>query len=274
MTAGEVRALPWPVWRRQVAALLRMELGKALFGRRAVLVYFLAAMALLPPLIRFLLPESWVRDVGTAQMTQGFANYFQFLVLRFSLFLGCVWIFMNLFRGDLLDRTLHYALLAPIRREVLVLGKYGAGVAAGWLAFGSVTVAAFLLAFGSQGTQVLSRQFYLLPWMLGTALLAVVGYGAVFTLAGMLVRNPLLPAVAIWGIEAANPFLPGWLKKLSVIHYLNALQPIPISEGPFAIVASPPPAWISVPALLALSAALVGLAMRRARRLEIAYGAD
>jgi ABC-type transport system involved in multi-copper enzyme maturation permease subunit len=239
-----------------------------------VLVYILAAMAVMPPLIRFLLPAAWVRDTGVAQLTQGFANYFQFLVLRFSLYLGCVWIFMNLFRGDILDRTLHYALLSPIRREVLVLGKYGAGVFAGWLVFGSVTVAAFLLGFGAQGSMVLSRQFHLLPWMLGTALLAVVGYGAVFTLAGMLVKNPLLPAVAIWGVEAANPFLPGWLKNLSVIHYLNALQPIPISAGPFAIVASPPPAWISVPALLGLSAGLVYIAMRRARQMEIAYGAD
>jgi len=262
------------MWRRQVAALLRMELRKALFGRRAVLVYILAALAVMPPLIRFLLPASWVRDTGVAQLTQGFANYFQFLVLRFSLYLGCVWIFMNLFRGDLLDRTLHYALLSPIRREVLVLGKYGAGVVAGWLVFGSVTVGAFLLGFGAHGSMVLSRQFHLLPWMLGTTLLAVVGYGAVFTLSGMVVRNPLLPAVAIWGIEAANPFLPGWLKKLSVIHYLNAFQPVPISEGPFAIVAAPPSAWISGAALLVLSAGLVCLAMRQSRRLEIAYGAD
>ena len=75
-------------------------------------------------------------------------------------------------------------------------------------------------------------------------------------------------------MEAANPFLPGWLKKISVIHYLNALRPVPINEGPFAIVADPPPVWLAVLGVLALAGALVWLAMQRARRLEIAYGGD
>ncbi len=29
-----------------------------------------------------------------------------------------------------------------------------------------------------------------------------------------------------------------------MIHYLNSLTPVPISEGPFAVVAEPTPAWI------------------------------
>ena len=274
MTTAEIRALPWPVWRQQFLALFRLELRKALFGRRALLVYGLAALALLPPVLRAMIPMSPDREVSSAAFTQGLANFFEFLVLRFAVYLGCVWIFMNLFRGDLLDRTLHYYLLAPIRREVLVAGKYAAGVAAGWAVFGTVTVVAFVLGFLPLGTQTLSRQAYLIPWYLATVLLAVVGYGAVFTLAGMRVKNPLLPAVAIWAVEAANPFLPGWLKKLSVIHYLNALRPVPIDEGPFAIVADPPPVWLAVLGVLALAGALVWLAMQRARRLEIAYGGD
>ena len=37
---------------------------------------------------------------------------------------------MNLFRGEILDRSLHFYFLAPIRREVLMAGKFLAGLLA------------------------------------------------------------------------------------------------------------------------------------------------
>src|SRR5579864_448359 len=59
-----------------------------------------------------------------------FANVFQFFFLRLAIFFGCVGIFMNLFRGEMIDKSLHFYLLAPIRREVLLAGKYLAGLTA------------------------------------------------------------------------------------------------------------------------------------------------
>ncbi len=37
-----------------------------------------------------------------------FATVFQFFFLRLAIFFGCVGIFMNLFRGELIDKSLHY----------------------------------------------------------------------------------------------------------------------------------------------------------------------
>ncbi len=37
---------------------------------------------------------------------------------------------MNLFRGEILDRSLHFYFLAPVRREVLMAGKFLAGLLA------------------------------------------------------------------------------------------------------------------------------------------------
>ena len=37
---------------------------------------------------------------------------------------------MNLFRAEMSNRTLHFWLLAPARREVLLAGKYAAGLIA------------------------------------------------------------------------------------------------------------------------------------------------
>src|SRR5579864_3968279 len=59
-----------------------------------------------------------------------FAGVFQFFFLRLAVFFGCLGIFMNLFRGEILDRSLHFYFLAPIRRDVLMIGKFLAGLLA------------------------------------------------------------------------------------------------------------------------------------------------
>ena len=73
-----------------------------------------------------------------------FAGIFQLFYLRLAIFFGCLGIFSNLFRGEVLEKTLHYYFLAPVRREVLVAGKYLAGlIAAGTLFCFSVALAFF-----------------------------------------------------------------------------------------------------------------------------------
>lgn len=63
-------------------------------------------------------------------------------------------------------------------------------------------------------------------------------------------------------------------KKISVIHYLQSLTPVPVWEGPFAVVAEPTPAWIAIPSLIVVTALVLLLAGRRIRRMEISYGSD
>jgi hypothetical protein len=91
---------------------------------------------------------------------------------------------------------------------------------------------------------------------------------------GLFFRNPVVPALAVYGWELANFLLPPLLKQFSIIFYLKALSPVPISEGPFALLADPPPAVLSVFGLLVVVAALLGIAGWRARRMEIRYSED
>jgi hypothetical protein len=78
----------------------------------------------------------------------------------------------------------------------------------------------------------------------------VFGLWAFFLVVGLFIRNPIIPALLLYGWEWLNFLLPPLLKKVSVIHYLNSLVPVPVSEGPFAVVADPTPAWIAIPSLL------------------------
>jgi len=108
----------------------------------------------------------------------------------------------------------------------------------------------------------------------GITLLACVGYGAVFLLAGMLFRNPLLPAVVVFGWEGLNLFLPPLLQKISVIHYLQSLSPVPLPFGPLAVITEPTSPWFSVPGMLLTTAAVLVLAAYRLRRTEVSYAQD
>jgi hypothetical protein len=108
----------------------------------------------------------------------------------------------------------------------------------------------------------------------GITVLACIGYGAFFLVVGLFFRNPIIPAIVLYGWEWLNFLMPPLLKKISVIHYLNSLSPVPVSEGPFAVIAEPTPAWIAVPSLIVVTVIVLILASRRIRRMEISYGSE
>jgi hypothetical protein len=47
-----------------------------------------------------------------------------------------------------------------------------------------------------------------------------------------------------------------------------------MSEGPFAVLAEPTPAWIAVPSLFLFTAVLLTLSGMYIRRMEISYAAE
>ncbi|MFZ0590202.1 MAG: hypothetical protein WAM39_06950 [Bryobacteraceae bacterium] len=226
--------------------------------------------------------------VSLGQDTYIFAGVFQFFFLRLAVFFGCLGIFMNLFRGEMLDKSIHFYLLAPIRREVLVAGKYLAGLLAATVIFTTSTafqIAAMLVQFDSNANARYLFQNHGIAQILayvGVTVLACVGYGSVFLAAGLLFRNPIIPSafVLIW--EAANPILPSLLKKISVIYYLKSLCPVQIPIDPgmpplIALLASnaqPISAYIAILGLLALSAVVLATSMRLVRGLEINYTSE
>jgi hypothetical protein len=109
---------------------------------------------------------------------------------------------------------------------------------------------------------------------LAVTVLACIGYGAVFLIVGLFFRNPIIPGMLLYGWEWINFLLPPGLKKVSVIHYLQSLVPVTMSEGPFAVLVEPTPAWISVPSLLLFTGVVLFLASRYIRRMEISYAGD
>jgi hypothetical protein len=216
-----------------------------------------------------------------------FAGIFQYFYLRLAIFFGCLGIFMNLFRAEMSNRTLHFWLLAPARREVLLAGKYAAGLIASAVIFSGgalLTFAAMLWPHDAVEVQSfwnaggLNHMF----WYAAAAALGCVGYGSVFLAAGLYVRNPIIPAAVLLIWEAVNGILPHVLQKMSVLYYLQSLCPVPPpmdDDAPLLIrllaaPAAPASALGAVLGLLLLTAFVLWIAALAVRRMQISYGAE
>jgi hypothetical protein len=214
-----------------------------------------------------------------------FAGVFQFFYLRLAIFFGCLGIFMNLFRGEILDKSLHFYFLAPIRREVLMVGKFLAGLLATCVIFVTSELLQIIVFTANFSPNV--RDLYLYhnhgfadaAAYLGITALACLGYGAFFLAAGMLFRNPILPAAAILIWEGVNPFLPALLKKFSVIYYLKSLCPVDIPTPPgtppvLALLVSnsdPVSAPIAILGVVIMALLVLYVSSLQVRRMEINY---
>ena len=216
-----------------------------------------------------------------------FAGIFQYFYLRLAIFFGCLGIFMYLFRGEMSNRTLHFWFLAPARREVLLAGKYAAGLIASAVIFGGgalLTLAALLWPHDAVEVQAywnaggMGHVF----WYTAAAVLGCVGYGSVFLAVGLYVRNPIIPAAVLLAWEGVNGILPHALQKMSILYYLQSLCPVPApmeNDAPMLIqLLASPAAPASRPGailgLLLLTAFVLWIASLAVRRMQISYGAE
>jgi hypothetical protein len=216
-----------------------------------------------------------------------FAGIFQFFYLRLAIFFGCLGMFMYLFSGEMSNRTLHYWFLAPAPREVLLAGKFAAGLIASVVIFTGGALLAFgamiwphdaveLQGYWSAGG--MSHAF----WYATAAALGCVGYGSVFLAVGLYVRNPIIPAAVLLAWEGAAGILPHVLQKISILYYLQSLCPVPppIDDDVPALIrllavpAAPASRPAAILGLLVLSAVVLWIASRAVRRMEISYGAE
>ena len=216
-----------------------------------------------------------------------FAGIFQYFYLRLAIFFGCLGMFMYLFSGEMSNRTLHYWFLAPAPREVLLAGKYAAGLIASAIIFGGGALLAFLVMVWPH--DAVEVQAYMNAggmahawWYAAAAVLGCVGYGSIFLAVGLYMRNPIVPAVVLLAWEAAGGVLPAVLQKISILYYLQSLCPVPApmdDDAPLLIrLLAAPAAPASRPAailgLLLVSALILWIASRVVRRMEISYGAE
>ena len=273
-----LRQQPWSLWWIQARRLTRIEIRRNLFTRRAWWIYFLAFIPAVILLIHLLIDSH--SGPGMTDDTEILAGVVQLYYVRLGIFFGCLGIFSRLIRGEMIERSLHYYLLSPVRREVILLSKFFAGAVSAVVLFGAAMILDFVLMYADYGAA--GRDFMMHGPGLGQieaylliVVLACLGYGSIFLLLSLMFRNPMPGAMLLLGWEAINPVMPSLLQKFSVASYLRHLMPVSVpAEGIFALLTvetEPVSAWVAVLGLLALIAVVLTYTCYRMRRLEIRY---
>jgi ABC-type transport system involved in multi-copper enzyme maturation permease subunit len=273
---------PWRLFASQISILVRNEVRRNLFTRRRIWVYLLALIPVIIILIHYFLDK----NTSASQLEEDsfvLAGIVQLYYLRLGIFFACMGIFTWLFRGEMVERTLHYQFLVPVRKEVLVVGKFLAGAIISIALFETAVLACFFLTYSRLGSTGRSYVFdgpglsQLGSYFLVTAL-ACVGFGAMFLALSLLFKNPIVPGAMLMGWEAVSPIFPAWAQRLSVTFYLKHLCPVKLPvDGPmaiFTIVAEPVSPFIAIFGLLCLTVAILVLSCFLIHRLEVTYTAE
>jgi ABC-type transport system involved in multi-copper enzyme maturation permease subunit len=268
----------WTLWRRQLLALIGSELRRSLRGGSGLILIFLA----FAPAAVTILHSSFARSAPGADSVEHdtalLAWLFQLFYVRLGCFFGVLGIFVRMFRGEFADRTAHYLFLLPMRRELLVTGKYVSGSvgAAAVFALGGCTC--FLGAYAHHGFNaelafLRAQGLHALLAYVGITTLACIGYASVFVALSLVFRNPVLPAVVYLGWESISGMLPAFLQPSCVTYYLKPLFPVSVPvvgfSGLFTVVVEPVAPVVAVFGLLLFSAVVVTAAAIRFRRAEI-----
>ena len=238
--------------------------------------------------------DGTLRGIGRSGATQSlpqlllvFASVYQLYFVRLAIFFGCAGIFTNLFRGEMLDKSLHFYLLAPIPRPVLVAGKYLAGLFATAVIFSSSTALQFYALLRGYDSVTVHEYLQRDGWhhiaaYMGISVLACAVYGSIFLTAGLIAKNPAVIAALLLLWESVNAFIPGSLKMASIVFYIQSLCPI---EAPPDVTI--PPMLLALVAPVERVSTFTGIAVMTilallvlagsglvSRKLEINYSAD
>jgi hypothetical protein len=288
MSAGAIHAPVvtggWPLWKSQISTILLHDLRNNFVTKRGFWIYLLAlAPVVLVWMHSFVAMQRESRH-DLIEDARILATMFQVFLLRPAIFFGCVGIFVNLFRGEVIQKSLHYYLLAPVKREVLVVAKYLSGLVTAVFFFGGSIALTFFGMF-AHASETEWQQYVTegngyqhLAAYVSVAALACMTWGAIMTWVGIRWKNPILPAVVLLLWESFHSLLPWWARKLSVLHYLQSLTPTrAIGRGPagiFGQTVDPEPTWLALTALAALTGAALALAIYQLKKTEITYSSD
>jgi ABC-type transport system involved in multi-copper enzyme maturation permease subunit len=206
-----------------VARMFDLSLGQMLWSRRSV---FLAVLAGVPVAIGAIIRavDGLSRFPGTpidGVTVFGYMMwllYIQFIVPVLGVFYGTA-----LIADEVEDKTLTYLFTRPIPRRAVLFGKYLAYVVCTVLLVLPSIVLVFFLVVPTGGGS-LPDAFPLFAADLGTIAIGLAAYGALFALVGARMKRPLVIGLLIvFGWEPGVLVFPGYLKRLTVMYYLQGL---------------------------------------------------
>jgi ABC-2 type transport system permease protein len=255
-----------------------LSLGQMLWSRRSVFLGVLVGgPVLLAALIRIVTATTpfWRLSINGGRVggpalfgLMIWLLYIRFIVPVLGVFYGTA-----LIADEVDDKTITYLFTRPVRRGAVLIGKYLAYVACtALLVLPSVVLVYFLVVPLGGGS--IGASFPALLEDLGMLIIGLIAYGAVFAWVGARLKRPLVVGLVFaFGWEPAVLLFPGYLKRLTVAYYLQALVPHAMPQDSavsilLQVFREVPPAATSVAYLAVIVALALWFSARAVERRE------
>ena len=194
--------------------------------------------------------------------------YLRFIVPVLGVFYGTA-----LIADEVDDKTITYLFVRPIPRGAVLAGKYLAYlVTTVFVVLPSVVILYLLVVPLGNGS--LAASFPALLKDLALLGIGLAAYGAVFAFIGAYFKYPLVTGLVFaFGWEQLALLLPGYLRRLTIAYYLQALVPHSMPQEGLgsalqALFREVPPVWVSLVWLAGYVVVFIALAGRIVERKE------
>lgn len=250
-----------PIWSSAATAEVIWSLEHALWSTRTLAM---GAMTLFPVLLAA--AYRLVTAAGLQAPINGFGFFsvvtatvsFSFVNPMLALFYSS-----GIVTDEVESGTLSYLITRPIRRAHLLMGKMAGSFLIQVLLFVPSLVLCFYIAVAPGGWRELGVRFPALAIDAGVAVLGIAAYSGLFAFFGTALRRPvLLGLIFVFGWQAAATYVPGFLRRLTVTHYLQSLLPHESFQGGLgALLGERASTAVSITVLLAFAAGAHALAI-------------
>ena len=247
------------------AARIRdLSFGEMLWSRRSIFLgLVVGAPVVLAMVIRILSASFGALQINGEGVGGGalFGMTIWILYIRFIIPVLGVFYGTSLIADEVDDKTITYLFTRPIPRSAVLFGKYLAYLACTVLLILPSVVLVYLLLAPIGGS--LGAAFPALLEDLAMLAIGLAAYGALFAYVGARMKRPLVTGLVFaFGWEPAVRLFPGYLKRLTVAYYLQALVPHAMPEDSaisvlMQVFREVPSVWASVASL----AVIIGLAL-------------
>jgi ABC-2 type transport system permease protein len=210
---------------RNIRVISLLTLDTLFWSKKTIFMMVVSLMIISLAVIgRMVMSFHWIRAPFTP--SQAFGTLMSTAVIHFLV------VFVTLFYGTALiseeveGKTLTYLFTRPIPKPILMIGKF---LALAWIS-SVLIIPTILISYGvlylhSDMTKFL-EDVAILGRDLAIVLLAILAYGAFFSLLGAWLKHAILAGlIYAFGWEGIISYLPGFTRKLTITHYIQSIFP-------------------------------------------------
>ncbi len=198
-----------------------------------------------------------------------YQGFVRILYLHFIVFFVANLFGFAVSRQEMEDRTLHYLLMQPLPRWLLLTSRFAAYlILAGATCVASLWLTYLVLILPGAGVEALMRELFTGGRLMGLVkesaviVLALGFYGTIAVVMGSIFKSGLYAALLIiW--EAGVYYLPHTLKYWTGSHYFHSLLPekLGAERRLFQLLGEPASVWLSLGVICGVSLALLTVAV-------------